>query len=114
MGWLVIDIFIAFVIKSAIRDRAFIRSERWSHTAARVVGVVLLDPGLGCPSVGVDYEVISNGRTLKGREEIPFFYLRKAKRYVELLSDNPVVIVRVNPNNPEEMRFCETDQERSK
>ena len=114
MGWLVIDIFIAFVIKSAIRDRAFIRSERWIRTAARVVDVTLLDPGFGCPSVRVDYERISNDHTLKGREEIPFFYLRRAKRYAQLLSDNSTVIVRVNPRNPEEMRFCETDYQRPK
>jgi hypothetical protein len=114
MGGLVIDIFLMFFVKAAIRTFRFIRSERWVRTVARILDVTLLDPDMGCPLIRVDYQVIFDDQTLSGREEIPYCFRWSAKQYAQLLSRNPILTVRVNPDNPEEMRFFELDQERAR
>ncbi|SRR5216683_2760875 len=112
MGGFVLDIVIAFLFKSLVRAFRFIKSMRWDRKTASVTDCIVLDPFMGCPSVKVHYEVVSNDRSKEGRNEIPFFFDYSAKQYAQRFSNNPPVTVRVNPNNPEEMQFFDFDRER--
>ena len=110
MGGLVIDIFIMYSIKAVARAYSLISSERWERVKAKILDITLLDPDVGCTSVRVDYQLSLETSKLNGREEIPFVFRWSARDYMQLLSNRTMVKVRVNPQNPKETLFFESDQ----
>jgi len=110
MGCLVIDIFLVYLFKSAIRVFHFFKSSGWDRCKASFTDWSTLDPGWGCASVKLHYEFISNGRSIKSSDEIPFQMRWHAKTYSESLSHGLHPIIRVNPKNPHETQFFEFDQ----
>ncbi|MFZ1975560.1 MAG: hypothetical protein WAU89_22135 [Candidatus Acidiferrales bacterium] len=113
MGGLVIDIVLAFLFKSSVRAFRFVKSLRWKRSTAVVVDSTLLDLYMGCPSVKVHYQVVSNESRQQGSDELPFYLRASAKRYAQSLSGNLAVIVRTNPSNQREMLFFPYDQHSS-
>jgi hypothetical protein len=110
MGGFVIDIVVAYLIKCTIRVFYFFQSSGWERTKATLTDCSVIDPDLGCPSVAMQYEFLSNGQMIQGSEEIPFYMRWHAKTYRESLSRGLHPIIRVNPKNPQETRFFERDQ----
>jgi hypothetical protein len=110
MGWLVIDIVIVYLFKSSVRVIHFFESLKWVRSRASLTDWDIVDPGWGCPSVRLHYTVASSGISTAGSDEVPFYMRWHAKTYSESLSRGLRPIVRVNPNNPRETRFFESDQ----
>jgi hypothetical protein len=113
MGGFVLDIAVMFIFKSLVRAMRFLRSLRWERTKATVVDLTVLDPDMGCPSVKIRYQVLSNGVSHQGVDELPFFLRRSAKSYARDFPHNQTVVVRINSGNPREMLFAPSDQYRS-
>ncbi len=113
MAGLVLDIVVMFIFKSFVRAMRFLRSLRWNHSTATVLNLTVIDPDMGCPSVRVQYQLVSNGSSQQGVDELPFFLRGSAKRYVEEFPKSRDVVVRVNPGNHREMLFVPYDQHRA-
>jgi hypothetical protein len=110
MGWLVIDIVVGYLFKSAIRVFHFVRSSNWKRTKASLTDWTAVDPGWGCPSVKLYYEFVAEERLNEGWDEVPFYMRWHAKTYMESLSQGLEPMIRVNPKNPQETQFFELDQ----
>jgi hypothetical protein len=112
MGWLVLDIFVVYLFKSSVRVVHFFGSLKWERSGASLIGWDIVDPGWGCPSVRLHYTFSSQGIPTAGSDEIPFQMRWHAKTYSESLSRDLRPIIRVNPKDPRETRFFESDQKR--
>jgi hypothetical protein len=110
MGGLVIDIILVYLFKSTVRMFHFFKSSGWERSKASFTNWTVVDPDLGCPSVKLHYEFSSNGSLTTGSDEIPFYMRWHAKTYAESLSRELHPIIRVNPKNPDETQFFESDQ----
>jgi len=110
MGGLVLDIAVAFLVKSFIRTFWFMKSFRWDRITGSVLDSTLLDPNMGCPSVRMHYRILSSEGPREGRDEVPFFLRRSARDYARTFSGNPVVTIRVNPHATRATLFFDLDQ----
>jgi hypothetical protein len=110
MSGLVIDILIAFLYKASIRGFDLMRSRKWKRKNAVITAFILQDPYLGCPSAKVEYQVCMTEPALQRSAEIAFYFHNSAKKYIESLSSNLAVIVRVSPGNNQEVLFFPYDQ----
>lgn len=110
MGFFVVDRILMLLVKGTIRVLRFFQTSNWERVRASVIGCRARLPTCGCPIVRVRYNVISNGHSVECRDEIPFETLLSAERYVQKFFPNMLVIVRVNPKDPQETRFFELDQ----
>lgn len=110
MAGLVIDIMLTFLFKITVRALHFFRSLKWERCTAMITGQIVQAPEWGCPSVKLFYRFNSNGFTIKGWDEIPFYSRNHASYYANSFSHNLPRIVRVNPRNPQESQFFEKDQ----
>jgi hypothetical protein len=109
IGWLVIDVYLAYLFKITIRALRYFESLKWERSRAVLTDWSVINPVLGCPSVKLLYNFGPADLTA-GSEEVPFFMHWHAKTYAESLSRGLHPIVRVNPKNPRETRFFEMDQ----
>ncbi len=112
MGGFVLDIALMFLFKSVLRAIRFLKSLRWNRSTATVLDSTVIDPDIGCPSVKVHYQIVANGGSQQGEDDVPFFLRRSAKSYALNFSENRAVVVRINPANPKEMLFAPSDQHR--
>ncbi len=110
MGSLVLDIFLVFFFKVSIRILHYVESIRWVRCKASFTNWIVIDPGWGCPSVRVHYELIFNESPFSGLDEAPFLTHWRAKTYAQSLSRDLHPIIRLNPKNPQQTRFFELDQ----
>jgi hypothetical protein len=113
MGGLVLDIAVMFIFRSLVRIARFLSSLGWSRNDATVLDATVIDPDMGCPSVKIHYQVVSNGRTQQGEDQIPFFLRTSAKSYARSLAEKRSIVVRINPANPRQTLFTPSDQKRS-
>jgi hypothetical protein len=107
---LVIDIVLVFFYKAIGRLYRLINSIRWHRQSASVLQVDVMDPFLGCPSVGVRYQFNVNEMKHNGYGEMPFLFRASAKRYAKKLSNGSVVTIRVNPHSQRDTLFFNCDQ----
>lgn len=107
----VLDKLLTYSFKSILRVFYDSNSSKWKREKALVTGHVVLDPiWWGCPSVRLHYKFDVEGRPIKGFDVIPFLGLPQAKTYAESFSHNLPRIIRVNPKDPQETHFFESDQ----
>jgi hypothetical protein len=99
-----------YILKSTIRGFHFFKSYGWVRAKASFTNWTVKDPVWGCSSVKLRYKFESNGRSITGSDEKPFYMRFHAKTYAESLSRDLHPIIRVNPKNPQNTRFFELDQ----
>jgi Protein of unknown function (DUF3592) len=103
LGGLVLDVVIAYLIKSALRWRRFWKSSKWERVQAtvhssRVGGGYVWN----CPTAEVAYSYNFAGERYSALDSDPFFFSNSAEEAAERLRAGEKVIVRVNPALPEE------------
>lgn len=98
MGGLVIDVLIAFVIKSALRLRRTWGSSNWQRVEAKVHSSCLAGGWVwNCPTTEVAYTYKFAGQTYSGIDSNPFLSESSAKVELERFKQGKRVVVRVNP-----------------
>jgi hypothetical protein len=110
MGGFVIDIVLDFLARIIARFLDWSRSSRWDRKTARVVNATATDDLMGCTVVKVCYQIDSETCHPERTEDIPFLLIGSARQYASEFSENPRIIIRINPENAEESRFFESDQ----
>ena len=103
MGGLVLDVVIAYLIKSALRWRRFWKSSKWERVQAtvhscRVGGGYVWN----CPTAEVVYSYKFAGERYSAIDRNPFFFTTSAEEATERFQARENVMVRVNPDLPEE------------
>ena len=101
MSGLVVDVVIAYVIKSALRLRRLWGSSRWPAVHARVDSSSLGGGWVwNCPTAEIAYTYEFAGQTYSAIDSNPFFLTETAKGQVERFRRGEAAIVRVNPVQP--------------
>jgi hypothetical protein len=103
LGGLVLDVVIAYLIKSAMRWRRFWNSSKWERVQAtihssRVGGGYVWS----CPTAEVAYSYKFASERYSAIDSNPFFFPNSAEEAAERLRAGEKVLVRVNPAQPEE------------
>jgi hypothetical protein len=104
------DRLITCFVKNTIREFHWYSTSSWERKTAVVTGHTVLDPWLGCPAVMLCYTFESKGRSIKGRDAIPFTGLFHAQAFAHSFPRNASRTIRVNPRDSNQTRFFETDQ----
>ena len=111
MGGLVLDVIIAYLIKSALRLRRAWGSGEWQRVRARVdsswVGGGCV---WNCPTAEVAYTYEFAGQTYSAIDSHPFFLTETAKGQAERFRPGEEAIVRVNPGQPTRSVLKQADQ----
>jgi hypothetical protein len=76
MGGLVIDIYVAFIVKSLIRAFWLIRSSRWPRMQATVVRAIRESDW--CPILTLSYDFVGTSGSDGDSTEIPFLFSQTA------------------------------------
>jgi hypothetical protein len=101
MGGLVIDIFVAFVVRWAIIFWRGSASRNWPAVPGTVVRCHLEKPGIGCMYVELQYKYKFNFERHEGACNKPYFNATNyAEAYVRHHPGGSELKVRVNPKNP--------------
>ena len=112
MGGLVIDILIAFIVKSALRLRRAWGSGKWQRVKARVDSSCLAGGWVwNCPTTEVAYTYEFAGQTYSGIDSNPFLSESSAKVELELFKPGKYALVRVNPMQPQRSVIKWADQQ---
>ena len=101
---------LTFLFKIAVRRYRYYRSSGWQRTTAHITGQIPQLPIWGCASVRLHYKFDFNGELTKGLDVIPFRYSLDAKSWAQSLAHNLAQTIRVNPENPQETHYFESDQ----
>jgi Protein of unknown function (DUF3592) len=111
-GWgLVIDVVIAFLIKSGLRLRRAWGSGKWQRVKARVDSSTLAGGWVwNCPTTEIAYTYEFAGQTYSVIDTNPFLFETSAKVEVERFSPGENAVVRVNPMQPERSVIKWADQ----
>ena len=111
MGGLVLDVIIAYIIKTAVRWRRAWGSTRWERVQARVhssrVGGGFV---WNCPTAEVAYSYEFAGERYSAIDCNPFFLTRSAEEAAERLRTGKKVMGRVNPASPQESVLESSDR----
>jgi hypothetical protein len=111
LGGLVLDVVIAYLIKSALRLRRLWGSSRWPAVQARVDSSWLGGSWVwNCPTAEIAYTYEFAGQTYSAIDSNPFFLTETAKRQVERFRRGEAAIVRVNPVQPTRSVLKQADQ----
>ena len=111
LGGLVIDILIAFVIKSALRLRRAWGSGKWQRVKARVDSSCLAGGWVwNCPTTEIAYTYEIAGQTYSVIDSNPFLSESSAKVEVERFRPGKYAVVRVNPMQPQRSVIKWADQ----
>jgi hypothetical protein len=101
MGGLVIDIFVAFVVRWAIVFGCRAASRDWPTVSGTVVRCHLEKPGFGCMYVAVQYKYKFSSERHDGVLNKPYFSATNdAEAYVRHHPGGSQLTVRVDPKNP--------------
>lgn len=112
MGGLVIDIVIAYVIKSALRLRRGWGSGKWERVNAKVRSSLLGGGWVwNCPTRDVAYTYEFAGQTYSAIDSKPFLIENSAKVEIERFKPREPAVVRVNPMQPERSVIRWVDQQ---
>jgi hypothetical protein len=111
LGGLVIDVVIAFVIKSALRMRRAWGSSKWQHVKAIVDSSCLAGGWVwNCPTTEIAYTYEFAGQTYSVIDSNPFLSESSAKVEVERFRPGKYAVVRVNPMQPQRSVIKWADQ----
>jgi len=103
LGGLVLDVIIAYIIKTALRWRRAWRSSNWQRVQARVHSSRI---GGGyvcnCPTADVAYSYEFAGERYSAIDRNPFFFPVSAEEAAARLQAGENVVARVNPTQPQE------------
>jgi hypothetical protein len=103
LGGLVLDVVIAYLIKSAIRWRRFWKSNKWERVQATVHSSRVGGGWVwNCPTAEVAYSYKFAGERHSAIDSDPFFFSSSAEEAAERHHAGEKVTVRVNPRLPEE------------
>jgi Protein of unknown function (DUF3592) len=111
LGGLVLDIVIAYLIKSAVRLRRLWGSSKWPLVGTKVDSS-WLDGGWvwNCPTAEVAYTYDFEGQTYSAIDSKPFLIENSVKERLERYRAGEVVRVRVNPVQPQRSVLKQADQ----
>ncbi len=111
MGGLILDVIIAYLIKSALRVRRAWGSSRWQRVQAKIDSSSLAGGWVwNCPTAEFAYTYEFSGQTYSAIDSHPFFLTETAKGEVERFHPGEAAIVRVNPVQPTRSVLRQTDQ----
>ena len=111
MGGLILDVIIAYLIKSALRLRRAWGSSKWQRVHAKVDSSWLGGGWVwNCPTAEVAYTYEFAGQTYSATDSDPFFLTETAKGQVERFRPGESAIVRVNPVQPTRSVLKQADQ----
>ena len=111
MGGLILDVIIAYLIKSALRLRRAWGSSKWQRVQVKVDSSWLGGGWVwNCPTAEVAYTYEFAGQTYSAIDRNPFFLTETAKGQVERFRPGEAAIVRVNPVQPTRFVLNQADQ----
>ena len=112
MGGLVIDVLIAFLIKSALRLRRTWGSDKWERVEAKVVSSCMAGSWVwNCPTTEVAYTYRFAGQTYSATDSNPFLSKSSAAVELELFKRGKHAVVRVHPRQPQRSVLKWVDQQ---
>lgn len=112
MGGLVIDILIAFLIKSGLRLRRAWGSGKWQRVEAKVDSSYLAGGWVwNCPTTEVAYTYKFAGQMCIAIDRNPFLSENSAKVELERFKPGNHAVVRVNPMRPQMSVMMWADQQ---
>jgi len=112
LGGLVIDIVIAFLIKSALRLRRAWGSSKWQRVKAKIDSSWLGGGWVwNCPTTEVAYTYEFAGQTYSAIDSNPFLSESSAHVELERFKAGEQAVVRVNPIEPKRSVIKWADQE---
>lgn len=113
LGGLVIDIVIAFLIKSALRLRRSWGSGKWQRVKARVDSSCLAGGWVwNCPTTEVAYTYEFAGQSYSTIDSNPFLSESSAEVELERFRPGEHAVVRVNPMQPQRSVIKWADQQK--
>jgi hypothetical protein len=111
LGGLVVDVVIAYLIKSVLRLRRAWGSSKWPVVQAKVDSS-WRDGGWvwNCPTAEVAYTYGFQGQTFSAIDSKPFFVEASVKERLERYRVGEAVRARVNPAQPQKSVLKQADQ----
>jgi hypothetical protein len=100
MAGLVIDIFVAFVVRWMIILWRNARSHGWATVSGSVVRCHLEKPGYGCDYVVLHYKYKMNFERYHGSIKKPYIYENYAEAYIRHHPSGSELRIRVDRNDP--------------
>ena len=111
MGGLVIDIFVAWLVKLLLRVRRSWGSNRWELIKATIDDSWLSGGRVwNCPTADVAYTYNVKNGTYTGIDSKPFLSQTFAEGHVERFKQGDTILVRVNPLDPRKSALRLADQ----
>jgi hypothetical protein len=110
MGGLIADIIFGFIFWSLVRMIYFVRSTNWRRVSGKILDVSVMDPGFGCPSVKMRFQLRDREHVWDGEDALPFALIGDAKRFAQRFHKDKAVMVRINPARQSETRLFRIDQ----
>jgi hypothetical protein len=111
LGGLVIDIFIAFLIKSVLRLRRAWGGGKWQRVKAKVDSSCLAGGWVwNCPTTEVGYTYEFAGQTYSAIDCNPFLSESSARVELESFKPGKHAVVRVDPTQPQRSVINWADQ----
>jgi hypothetical protein len=111
LGGLILDVIIAYLIKSALRLRRAWGSSKWQRVQAKVDSSWLGGGWVwNCPTAEVAYTYEFAGQTYSAIDSNPFLLTETAKGQVERFLPGEAAIVRVDPMQPTKSVLKQADQ----
>jgi hypothetical protein len=103
LGGLILDVIIAYLIKSALRLRRAWGSSKWQRVQAKVDSSWLGGGWVwNCPTAEVAYTYEFAGQTYSAIDSNPFFFSSSAEEEANRFQSEQKIIIKVNPAQPEE------------
>ena len=112
MGGLVIDVVIAYLIKSTLRFCHFWGSRNWKSVPAKIDSS-WVDGGFvwNCYEADIALTYKFEGQTYSTIDRKPYFLQNSAKLRVERYRAGETATIRVNPVQPQESVLRQADQQ---
>jgi len=100
MGWLTIDILVAFLVRYTIVVFKRIRSSWWVANEARVTLAVWRRPSFGCDLSKVQYKYSVEGQEYRSTSVQPFYVIGNPNGPVRVLPPGTTLQIRYDPKDP--------------
>jgi len=100
MAGLVLDIYVAFIVRWIMIFWRRAESHRWPTVTGTVVRCHLEKPGVGCMYVVLSYKFKMNFERYHGSIKKPYIYDNYAEAYVRHFAGGSELEIRVDPNDP--------------
>jgi hypothetical protein len=100
MAGLVIDIFVAFIVRWIVIFWRKAGSHRWPTVTGNVVRCHLEKPGYGCAYVVLSYKFKMNFERYHGNIKKPYIYDNYAEAYTRRFPAGSELRIHVDPNDP--------------